>query len=273
MSDFVEFTLYRGRVKGKFFPGSHRYYVNNKPQTGVTTYISIVDKSRALVTWATELFRDHLLGLKNITEDDIYAGCVLHEERKQEAADIGTEAHKWIEAYVKGENPEMPERKGAQIAVTAFLEWVSLNKVKFLSSERFVYSQKHGYVGTLDIEAKVNGKLCLIDIKTSNGIYNTFGLQTAAYLMADQEESKRKYQGRWIIRLAKETEEEYLARMARKNAGRIRRGKEPIEIQPYQAFEAKFLDGDEKALKRDFEAFLAAKALYAWNRETDRFAA
>lgn len=272
MSEFIEFSLYKGKVKGKFFPGSHQYWVDGKRKTGVTTYLGIIDKSRPLMIWATELFRDFLLDLKEpITEEHIFRGCSLHEERKEEAAAIGDEVHGWIEQYVKGQTPEMPERKEAQIGVNAFLDWVAANKVKFVSSERVVYSRTYDYIGKMDIEAKVNGKLCLIDIKTSNALYNTYGLQTAAYLKADEEESGKKYHGRWLIRLAKETEVEYLARMAKKNVARARRGKDPITPAPYQVFEAKFLDAVESDLDRDYSAFICAKELYDWNRETDSF--
>ncbi len=274
MAEFQESSLYGGKVKIKFYPDSHRYYVDGKPQTGVTTYIGIVDKSRALVIWATELYRDYLLAqLKGgITEAHVFEGCGLHEERKQAAADIGTEVHNWVEGFIKGEHPDMPETREAQIGVNAFLEWVEANKVKFLSSERIVYSKKHGYIGKMDIEAKVNGKLCLIDIKTSNGLYNTYGLQTAAYVRADEEESGRKYHGRWLIRLAKETEADYVARMAKKNQNRMRKGKEPIDFDPYEVFETKFLDDEPGNLERDFGAFLSAKSLFEWNKATDFWA-
>lgn len=269
-SECIEFELYRGKIKGKFYPDSHRYYVNGKPKTGVTTLIGVVDKSRALVSWATDLALEYLLSVdETIDETHIVQACTLHEEHKKEAAAIGDEVHKWVEAYIKGETPEMPERKEAQIGVNAFLDWVAANKVKFLSSERVVYSKKHDYIGKMDIEATVNGKLCLLDIKTSNGLYNTYGLQTAAYLKADEEESGRKYHGRWLIRLAKETEAEYEHRMKRKNWVRGVKGKSSFEPGPYQVFEAKFLDDDKNALDRDYEAFLAAKQLYQWNRATD----
>ncbi len=273
MADFQEFKLYGGKVEGKFYPNSHAYYVNGKRKTGVTTYIGIMDKSRPLVIWATELYRDFLLDcLKDgVTEDHIYQGCSLHEERKKEAADVGTQVHDWVEKYIKGEKPEMPDSKEAQIGVNAFLDWVSANKVKFLSSERVVYSKRYDFIGKMDIEAKVNGKLCLIDIKTSNGLYNTYGMQTAAYLKADEEESDRHYEGRWLIRLAKETEREYMARMKKKNINREKKGKEPIEIPAYQVFEAKYLDDVEGNIDRDFKAFLNAKALFDWNKETDFF--
>lgn len=271
--EFTEFTLYKGKVKGKFYPKSHAYYVNGKRKTGVTTYIGIIDKSRPLIYWATELYRDFLLAVlpQRITEEDIYTGCSLHAERKEEAANIGDEVHKWIEQYILNENPEMPDSKEAQIGVNAFLEWTELNKVKFISSERIVYSLKHDYVGKMDIEAEVNGKLCLIDIKTSNGLYNTYALQTAAYVKADEEESERKYQGRWLIRVSKETEEEYLARMEKKNINREKKGQNRIEVSPYKVFEARFLDDQETNIDRDFKAYLNAKSLHEWNKETDFF--
>lgn len=281
MADFQTFALYKGKVEVKFFPESHSYYVNGKRKTGVTTYLGIIDKSRALVIWATELFRDHLLDIstkREITEEDIITGCGLHEVRKQEAADLGTKIHDWCEQYIKHKlkvpgvaAPEMPDEKAVQIGVTAFLEWADEHEVKFLSSERVVYSKKHDFIGKMDIEAKIDGKLCLVDLKSSNGLYNTVRLQTAAYVMADEEESKRKYKGRWAIRLAKETEAEYNARMAKKNANRVRKGGKEVDYPPYQVFEAKFLDEIAGEMERDKAAWLATKAVYTWNKDTDFF--
>jgi hypothetical protein len=273
---YIEFKLYKGKVLGKFFPDSHRYYVGEKRPPSVTGILGIIDKSRPLVIWATELMRDFLLeieskGIGKIGADHIYKASTLHEEKKKEAADIGTEIHDWVERFVKGENPDMPESKEAQIGVTSFLQWTEENKVKFISSERVVYSKKHDYIGKMDIEAKVNGKLCLIDIKSSNGLYNTYNLQTAAYVKADEEESDRKYQGRWLIRVAKETEKEYWTRMKKKNDARVAKGKEPVEYPAYQVFEAKFLDDEETNIERDFKAFLSAKNLFEWNKATDYF--
>lgn len=270
----VEHSLYKGKVKVRFYgstpdkPNRHMYFVNNKRVTGVTTFLNVIDKSTGLIIWATELFRDYLLEKHpNITEEDIHTGCSLHRARKQEAADIGTKVHEWCELYVrakiagkKGQIPDMPEDKAVQIGVNAFLDWERANKVKFLSTERLLYSKKHDYVGTLDIEAMVNGKLALVDLKTGNSLYNTVLAQTAAYQKADEEESGRKYETRWAIRLAKETEEEYIQRM-------LKKGKD--SWPDYQVFEAKELTTD---VDEDFKAFLNAKELHKWNTKTDFYA-
>ena len=101
MADFTEIKLYKNKITVKFFPSSHIYMVDGKRKTGVTTYLGIIDKSRPLIIWATELYRDFLLNLKEVTEADIYAGCSLHEERKAQAASIGDEVHNWVENYVQ----------------------------------------------------------------------------------------------------------------------------------------------------------------------------
>lgn len=276
-TEFLEFDLYKGKCKIKFYPNSHRYLINGKSASGsVTGIIGMYDKSGALIPWAVELsvnfLRDKFLKGEKFDEACFYDAEEQHTIKKIEASNIGSIVHEWIEKHLKGEKPEMPETKEAQIGVNAFLDWVADNNVKFISSERAVYSRKYDFIGKMDIEAKVNGKLCLIDIKTSNGIYNTYYMQTAAYVMADQEESGKKYHGRWIIRLAKETEREYYGRMAKKNSNRERKGKTPTNYPPYQVFETKFLDETAGNLERDFEAFLACKTLKEFENSTGFYA-
>jgi hypothetical protein len=276
MPEAIATELYRGEVKVKFWPGGHAYYVNGVRKTGVTTYLGIKDKSRALVSWAVDLYRQYLYD--NLPEEPsletlrilIDEGARQHAIAKEAAADIGSKIHAWCEALIKHrlnvegyeQMPDMPEEREVQIGVNAFMDWVAAHQVKFLSSERIVYSRKHDYIGTLDIEAVIDGKLCLVDLKSSNGLYNTVLLQTAAYVKADEEESGRQYEGRWAIRLAKETEDEYLARMEKK-------GK--VEYPPYQVFEARLLDCEAMNVERDFAAFLAFKHGYEWDLKTDFF--
>lgn len=257
----IETELYDGKINVKFFPDSHIYMVNGKRKTGVTTIIGIKDKSRPLVIWATELYRDFLFeALENgkVSAKHIEDGCKLHSVRKEEAATLGSLAHDWIEQHVKGNNPDMPEDARVVTAINAFLDWEKQHKVKFVSTERVVYSKKHDFIGKMDAEAIVDGKRALVDFKTSSGLYNTVRMQTAAYQMADEEEGTKKYQGRWAIRIAKEDEKEYHARMAKK-------GK--TEFPAYVAFEAKFFDAD--SLEDDYKAFLSCQTLYNWDSKTD----
>jgi len=275
-SESTETKLYGGKVTIKFFPESHIYYVNGKRKGSVTGALSIIDKSRALIPWAIDLYSDFLrekIGEK-ITEDIIYTGENRYEIKKTEAAGIGTASHAWIEAFVKGDRPEMPNNKNVLQAVNGFLSWVEENKVKFIESEKVVYSKKYDYIGTMDATARMNGgrKKYIIDYKVSNGLYPAVAYQTASYLMADTEESGTEYAGRWAIRLSKESEEEYYARQEKKLQKYLRKNpsREAYQIAPYMPFEARFLDKDLNRVDRDYKLFLHALQLASGHKEVDQ---
>lgn len=292
VAEFEISKHYGGKVEIKFYPKSHQYWASTKGEkfrrvSGVTSLIAIKDKSRALGSWQQQVTCDFLLALiadgKKIDEDKAIEAVIQHELEREEASDIGKAIHAWCEAYIKKElglskeMPEIPDYPEAVNGVNAFLAFLKEHKVKFVSTERVVYSMKHGYVGTLDDEAKVDGLHCLIDLKASNGLYNAVRMQTAAYQAADTEQNKTKYDGRWALRLSKYTEKEYIRRETRKQQIKeaIARVKgtdyTPRPIKPYQVFEAKFLDAEKGFFKRDFEAFLNCKALTEWDRATDPF--
>lgn len=293
IKNVIESELYKGKVKVRFFPDSHQYWIsiNGSPfkrKSGSTTYIGIKDKSNALGIWQQTMTLDFLLKLldkKTVIDEDLAIEAVIQNDiAKDEAVDIGKEMHDWLEKYalykMKDKRqktlPEMPKIKEAITGVNSFLQWESENKVEYVSAERMVYSMKNDYMGTLDLEAKVNDAHCLVDYKSSNGLYNSVRMQTASYKEADEEERKEHpYEGRWALRFSKYTENEYMRREERKKVikahiARIK-GKDfkDYPIPPYQAFEAKFLDKKKHYMKADMDAFLNAKGLYEWDKETD----
>jgi hypothetical protein len=287
----IPFSLYGGEVAGIFKEnketGFHAYFVtdvknnlDNLRAKGTTTIINIKDKSNQLVSWATGLAEDYLMNLivenKPISIGDISIACGLHAVKKQEAADIGSEIHEWAEKYIKWilkvegfDKPAIPAQREVKLGVKSFLRWVVDHKVKFISSERVVYSRENRFIGTMDIEAIIDGKLALVDLKSSSGLYNTVKMQTGAYAKADMEENpSKKYETRWAIRLTKETEKEYMARMMKKKL----KSKDPekYEIPDYVVFEAmEFPETEEDNMELDYQAFLAAKTLYEWDDRTD----
>lgn len=281
----INFELYGGKVKGKFLgptedkPNRHMYYVNGERVSGATTFLGIKDKSVALVSYSKEQTIKHLLPTLSksgtVTEEQLVQALYEDDRNTKAAADLGSAIHDWIEKYInhrlskKNAMPEMPEDENILTGVTSFLDWESAHKVKFLWSEKVLYSRKHDYIGKADFGAVVDGKVCLCDIKTGNGMYNSVRAQTAAYAMADTEESKTKYDGRWAIRIAKETKAEYLERMKLKNRIREVLKKDPQPVDEYKTFEAVFLDEDKNSIKQDFSAFLAHVELYRWDQKTD----
>lgn len=210
--------LYKGKVHIEFFERYHQYFLVKKngereKLKSVTSATSVIDKSGALIGWAVKLGRvfltEKLESGEIITIEHIETAAKLHAQKKKEAADLGTAVHDWAEHYIKSKlarkpKPELPEDERILNGVIAFLKWEKEHKVKFVASELLVYSKKHNYVGLMDAKAIIDGKLACVDFKTSNGIYDEFRLQVAAYRQADAEESKSKYQSTWIVRFGKD---------------------------------------------------------------------
>ncbi|HPQ42907.1 MAG TPA: hypothetical protein PKZ42_01670 [Syntrophales bacterium] len=216
--------LYKNTVTIDFYEKYGRYshiYIKretNEWPISVTGATSIVDKSRPLIFWAVGLMRDHLLEIvengKAILSDNILEASKLHQQKKEEAANKGSEVHNWIEQYINSklkkntEKPTMPKDEQILNGVLAFLDWEKQHKVKFLATEKLIYSKKHNYVGLMDAKAKIDGRVCVVDFKTSSGLYNEMRYQVAAYQGADEEETGEQYTGnRWLIRFDKNTAE------------------------------------------------------------------
>lgn len=105
----------------------------------------------------------------------------------------GTDVHKYIEiinkkkpkrplAYVKKYcNPDMYQEE----SIRQYLDILKKYNIEVLESEKVV-TYKDLYAGTLDIKAKVNGKLAIIDIKTTSELDTTYvSWQNSYYELAD----------------------------------------------------------------------------------------
>lgn len=219
MPTLIEKSLhYNGEVEIHFYPNSHRYKVAGQKDylIGVTTACGIVDKSGALIPWAVKLATDRLLEIieiegRNIEPIDIINASTLHKEKKEQAAAKGKLVHEWAEKWIKGENPEIPEDEQVRNGAIAFLDWVKKNDIRFISSEKRVYSRKHGYVGTMDTSFTMGSEGHKIihpgDFKTSSGIYFEMAMQVSAYQAAESEENGTVYGSKCIVRFDKETAE------------------------------------------------------------------
>lgn len=222
MANTIEKKLYGGQVEIVFYPDSHRYRLKGEKKylIGVTSASGIVDKSRFLVPWAInqaigytkQYFEDH--GIRSIDELFLVldASARQHEIKKDDAADIGSEVHDWVEKFTTAkelddELPKITDDMRPQVinGINGFLDWYNKNNVVYESMEQMVYSRKHGYVGTIDARAKVNGRRAILDYKNSKGIYSSMRYQVAAYWGADEEEHNQGIDLAIILRFDKET--------------------------------------------------------------------
>jgi hypothetical protein len=202
--------LYNGEIEMIYNDKGHKYIIDGQSVLGVTTILSVINKP-ALIQWAANTVIEYLqikmkagekldeLQLKNLfTEAKKY-----NRTLKNQAADLGTLIHNWIEEYIKGKNPAPLVNETAKKSIDSFLAWVKEKNVKFTESEKIIYSKKYKYAGTCDFTCEIDGKKYVGDLKTSKGIYDEYLLQVSAYRYALQEEFGKEYDGMLIIRIPK----------------------------------------------------------------------
>lgn len=238
--------FYGGKITILFDEVKHRFsHLDGRPINSVTSATGKLDKSGPLTWWATRVMGERILYNLGIvpeghfSEDNeenkkqwadylntikemnigttaifkaILAGKKEHSKRKVAAADIGTEIHKWIEKWIGGKKPPMPEDERAKNGVIAFMKFIKENeKLKITSSEQFIYSKKYDYAGIKDWDAEEDGMLVIGDNKSSKGIYTEMRYQLAGYWNASEEESGRRYEKGIIAKFGKyDGEFEYL---------------------------------------------------------------
>ena len=100
-----------------------------------------------------------------------------------EAGDFGTCIHNHLEAIGKGIQVNVDAlRPKEKRCVVAFQGWVKDNVKRFISTEQAVYNVREGYAGTLDaVVEMIDGRIAVLDYKTSSGIYDTYELQVVSY--------------------------------------------------------------------------------------------
>ena len=277
MQDLIKTQkLYNGEVVVTFNAGTpekpkHLYHVmdengKQKRLVGVTTYLNVINKPM-LIPWAVgitvDYLKDHADDLQTEPRQLLDMAKKESDRIKNEAGDTGSNIHEWIEMYIKnkisgGDAPTMPDNERVLNGINNFLDWVKENNPTFIGSEYIVYSRKYGYVGQIDIIAIINGKKYLLDIKTSNGIWPEMLAQTAGYRKAYEEETGEIFDGRMILKINKDTEEEHNEKLTKKGLD--------IDLYPYKIFEAIPLDDVEDTTEQDFKCFLATMDIYEWQK-------
>ena len=163
---------------------------------GVTTIVGRFKDSGALIYWAWNQGKE---------------GKDFREARDV-AASIGTLAHQMVEAHLRNEILvwEKPlDAETLQKATQAFgmyLAWENQTKLEIIATEMPMVSEAYKFGGTPDAIGSMEGKLCLLDWKTSNGLYPDYLIQMAAYKALWEENNPKDLLtgGFHLLRFSKE---------------------------------------------------------------------
>ena len=106
----------------------------------------------------------------------------------KKAAEEGTQTHEMIEEYLEGKEMNFLSPAGYpqynpdvwQMFLRFVDFWETYNP-KLIESEVHLFSDELKIAGTCDMLCEIEGKLWLIDYKTSNHVQTTYELQTAVY--------------------------------------------------------------------------------------------
>jgi hypothetical protein len=179
----------------------HLHMLDGKHLTGVTTILGVIAKPM-LIQWAANMACDYIKEkatpfthegkeIYSVYEEILKEARVAHRKKKESAGEFGTNVHNAIETFIKGlitNSSEEPLRAVLNTltplelkAVEHFTKWAQDNKVKFLESEKHVYSRSLWVGGICDIVCEIDGKRYVADIKTSSGIYPEAFIQCSAY--------------------------------------------------------------------------------------------
>jgi hypothetical protein len=138
------------------------------------------------------------------------------DEIRDEAGRRGSVVHGLTERYDNGEQVSFLDDNGYigyKVSewgmFEKYVEFRTKHNTAIIHNELNVVSEKLGFGGTIDRVMQINGKLYLVDIKTSNAVHNHYWLQVAAYQkMLEEKQPDLKLDGVAILWLNAKTRTE-----------------------------------------------------------------
>ncbi len=228
----------------------------------VTSILSVIGKP-ALMNWAAKVEREMVVQVSSQLYEDMHSKPKMtavnwkltlntmlgkakaSSKEMTKASEIGSQVHALVEWTLLGElgllpGPAPSISPAAAGAFSAWQKWRETVKLKPIAVEQTVWSRKHGFAGTLDLLAEVNGELAVVDWKTGKAVYSEAHLQNAAYRMGIREMGHGNPVKGYIVRLPKN------------------------EADPQ--FEAVEADNEESS----FRIFLNVLELWKWNQAKEQ---
>lgn len=194
------------------------------------------------------------------------------ERIKKISADEGIRVHEAVQDILVGKKPKI--QKDIAPSIKSFREFLLENKIDVDPDyiEKRVVNYKDRYAGTIDALAIINGKMGVMDIKTSQAIYRDYNLQIAAYVVG-LKDKVADLKTKWILRIDQH-------RICKKCGAKLREkgGRKKIKINWSDTAQRTCHHewGDvvgEVELKEfpywenDYQGFLGAKKLWEWENK------
>lgn len=175
-----------------------RYYVHPDRRDMAPSITNITSKKDkpGLKYWAAReaatYAADNLDKLQTLSRDEVVQLVKMAPFARSEDSPsaIGDTVHGWIDVYAKGEVVSADEvaaaPRQARDMWRQFHGFIDRYKPHFIMSEFTVWSDKHGYAGTADWAAFIDGGGTVLgDTKTGKAVYPDVGMQLAALANAD----------------------------------------------------------------------------------------
>lgn len=182
--------------------------------TGILHTVGSKDKTDRLIGWAKKQallkVAEHIRSFsgKPLTVDESWIESVRKsawkrdKELLKEAGDIGTRVHAAIDEYISGKEPVLTD--DIKQGYDNFRDWLDYSRFKIIKGDTYVASLEYRYGGAMDALAEKDGKLILLDWKTSNYIQDTYSLQAGAYAMAFNETFGKVIDRAFVVRFGKD---------------------------------------------------------------------
>ncbi len=174
-------------------------------------FIKEIERYLPSVTWINESYPKGIGFYKWLAAN---ANWDEAQANKEAAGDRGSKVHRAIQDLINGAtinfgDPYWNETKKNNEPLTmeewkcliSFKEFWNDHKPQVVATERVCYSLKQGFAGTIDAILKIDGKITVVDWKTSSAIYPTYLMQVGAYMAAEAETGKYKPAATAIVRL------------------------------------------------------------------------
>lgn len=176
---------------------AHRYRMDGKHVTGVTTILGGGIPKPALIRWAPRMVAEWVANPENRSElDSLLIGSTadaikflagIPNQLRDDAAERGTEVHDLAEQLnLTGEVNAPDDLLGS---INGYLDFMDTWQITPVLAENIAGNREHWYSGKFDLIATspylAGGRPVMIDLKTSKGVYWETALQCAAYARAE----------------------------------------------------------------------------------------